>query len=90
MFFNRSPTFCKREAQSCGEDGDGATGEALWASELVDLLLIKIFMRLNQQSIPYLDVNPNYDQKHHERRDSYNMEAKLLKPPEEGVTKKVN
>jgi hypothetical protein len=26
MFFNRSPTFCKREAQSCGEDGDGATG----------------------------------------------------------------
>jgi len=35
--------------------------EALWAFELVDLLLIKIFMRLNQQSIPDLDANPNYD-----------------------------
>jgi hypothetical protein len=59
--------------------------EALWASELVDVLLIKIFMRLNQQSIPDLDANPNYDQKHHERIDSYNMEARLLKPTEEGV-----
>jgi len=39
----------------------------------------------NQQSIPDLDANPNYDQKHHEKRDSYNMEARLLKPTEEGV-----
>jgi hypothetical protein len=47
-------------------------------------------MRLNQQSIPDLDANPNYNQKHHERRDSNSMKAKLLKLAEEGVTKMVN
>jgi hypothetical protein len=44
----------------------------------------------NQQSMPDLDANPNYDQKHYKRRDSYNMEARILKPTEKRVTKKVN